>query len=95
MNEAYLLDALGPALAAVAGGLATGLLYFRLLRWTTAAIAEGAGWRRPALLTLARVLGISALLVLAAQWGALPLLAGFLGFLAARIVALRQARRAA
>lgn len=82
------------AAAAVAGcaGVALGLAYFAALRRTVALMAGGAGWRRPAALTLLRIGGAVALLALGARLGAPTLLAVFAGFLAARTWALRQGR---
>jgi hypothetical protein len=80
------------AILGLAGGI-FGLVYFAALRRTTALLAAGAGWSGPLALTLARILGALAFLTLAARLGAVPLLAAFAGFLAARAITLRFARR--
>jgi hypothetical protein len=86
----------GAALALVAGfaGLVAGALYFAALRRTVALYAAGPG-RLAAALTLARIAGAILFFGLGARQGALPLLSSFLGFLLARTLALRAARRAA
>jgi F1F0 ATPase subunit 2 len=81
------------ALMAVAG-TALGLAYFACLRRTVDLFASGAGWARPVLLTLLRIAGAAGALALAARFGAPALLAAFLGFLLARAIALKGARRA-
>jgi N-ATPase, AtpR subunit len=81
--------------AALAVGVGLGLAYFAALRWTVSLYAAGSGWRVPTMLTLGRIGAGAAILGLAARFGALPLLAAFLGFLIARGIALRAARRAA
>ncbi len=75
-------------------GLLFGLGYFRVLRWTAEQVGRGEGWGKAATLTAGRVLAAALLLGLAVQFGALTLLATFLGFLVARALALRAARRA-
>jgi hypothetical protein len=72
-------------------GLALGLLHFNLLRRTIDAL--DAGWRRPALFGLARIIGTLLLFGLVSRLGGPALLAAFAGFLAARSLALRRARR--
>ena len=89
LQSALLLLAIGFA------GLAAGLLYFHLLRRTVVALSAGAGWRGPLLFSLARISGAVLLFGLTAHFGGTALLAAFAGFLTARGVALRQARRAA
>jgi hypothetical protein len=86
----------GAALALAAGfaGLLAGALYFAALRRAVALYAAGPG-RLGAALTLARIAGAILFFGLAARQGALPLLSSFLGFLLARALALRAARRAA
>ena len=71
------------------GGLAGGALYFALLR---ASLGWG-GWRVIAGLALVRLAVAGGLFWLAARNGPLPLLAALAGFLAARWLMLRQARR--
>ena len=83
------------ATAATVGGALLGLVYFACLRWTTELLATDGGWARPAVLTFVRFAAVTAAFGLAARWGAVPLLAGFAGFLVSRGIALRQARSAA
>jgi hypothetical protein len=75
-------------------GMALGLCYFALLRQTVRLYGSGRSLFAPVALTLARLAGAAVFLALTARLGALPLLAAFLGFLAARLFALRGARRA-
>ncbi len=82
------------AAAFVAAGLAFGWAYFGMLRRTVGHYAAG-GRVVPAALTLARVAGALLFLGFAVQFGALTLLAAFGGFLGARALASRSARRAA
>jgi len=77
------------------GGFLFGLAYFTALRRTIDLFTGGRGRLFPAALTLGRLTGVILFLGLAARVGALPLLTGFLGFLLARGLALRTARRAA
>lgn len=72
-----------------AGGIALGACYFAMLRRSLA--ARGV---RAVTLTLGRLLGALLFFGIAVRFGALPLLAAFLGFLAARTLALRAAREA-
>ena len=74
-------------------GLAFGFCYFAVLRRT--ADLYGRGRLVPAALTLGRLGAAILFFSLASRNGALPLLTGFLGFLLARGLALRAARRAA
>jgi len=83
------------AAAALLGGVAVGLLYFAALRRAVDACATRRGWGGPLLLTALRLVGAAVAFGLAARLGAVVLLAAFLGFLAARAVALRNARRVA
>jgi len=91
--------ALGPAVAMAVAGVVFGLVYFATLRRSVAVFATGGGWAQglmPMLvLTLARLGAAVAFLTLAAKLGAAALIAAFLGFLLARTIALRAARRAA
>lgn len=83
-----------PLVAGMAvAGLALGLAYFAALRQTAALLGTGGSRLRPLLLTLARVAGAALAFFFAARLGAAPLLAAFLGFLAARALALRWVRR--
>lgn len=82
------------ASAMVVAGLAVGLGYFAVLRRTVQLYGSGHSHLAPVALSLARIIGAAAFLAFAARLGAPSLLAAFLGFLAARTVALRRARRA-
>lgn len=94
MTDATLASTLLLATAMALAGFAFGLAYFRALRRTVDLIAGRQGWAAPIGLSLARLAGAVVLLTLMAQLGALPLLGGFLGFLTARMIAVRLARRA-
>jgi F1F0 ATPase subunit 2 len=74
-------------------GFLFGLAYFHAVRTTARYLAENKGWQIPTFLIVARLGGAIALLVYLARLGAMPLLAGFLGFLLARAVATRPARK--
>jgi N-ATPase, AtpR subunit len=81
------------ALTMAVGGFVFGLVYFAALRRTATSFT--AGRRLVALaLTLGRIGAAVLFLGLAAKLGAASLLAAFLGFLLARMVALRAARSA-
>jgi hypothetical protein len=75
-------------------GFGFGLFYLATLRRTVQLFGSGGGWRGPVLLTLGRLAGAGVFLGLAATFGAPSLLAAFAGFLVARAVAMRRARRA-
>jgi hypothetical protein len=75
-------------------GFAFGVVYFAALHRTVALFAAGRGWFLPLALTLGRFGVAIIILGLAAKLGAASLLATFIGFLLARTVALRTARRA-
>ena len=94
MSQAALLPLAVPAAAMAIAGFAFGRLYFAMLRRTVAFFAAGQGWLRPLVLTLGRIGGAVALFAIAARLGAAALMAAFLGFLMARAIALRIARRA-
>jgi F1F0 ATPase subunit 2 len=81
------------ALLALLVGLTVGLAYFRALRLTVDLFAEGRGALLPLGLTLIRFAGLIAVLLLAVQIGAAALLTLFLGFLLARKIAVRPARK--
>jgi F1F0 ATPase subunit 2 len=93
MNDGTLVSTLVLTAAAALAGLALGLVYFRALRRTVDLLAGGRGWFGPAGLTLARIAAAIIVLTFMARLGAMALLAGFLGFLLARMIALRSARR--
>lgn len=81
------------AMLAASAGFAFGLLYFAALKRSVAMFADARGVLAPLGLTLARFAAAVVLLGLAAQLGAAALLAAFVGFLLARNLALRLARR--
>ena len=74
-------------------GCAFGLFYFTALRRTILVLAERRGWAVPLTLTLGRVAAAIVFLIFAARLGAVSLLAAFLGFLLARVVAIRREGR--
>ena len=82
------------ALFAIAG-LAFGGAYFGALRRTVDGCVVGRQRFVPAIPTLARIAAATVFLAVAVQFGVQPLLAAFLGFLGARGLALRAARRVA
>ncbi len=82
-------------LAALAlAGFVFGLLYFAAVQRTAILFAAGRGWFAPVALTIARIGLAATFLALAARLGAAPLLTAFAGFMLARALALRLARRA-
>ena len=83
------------AAAWTAGGLLLGAAYFAVLRATVGFLSSGPGRLTPPALTLGRLVGAALFFAAAARFGALPLLGAFFGFLVARSVALRWARRVA
>jgi len=93
MMHAHTWSLLLTAPAAALFGLVFGLLYFDGVQRTATQIAARDGWWRPLGLTLLRLAGAVLLFGFMAQLGALPLLAAFLGFVAARIITLRAVRR--
>jgi hypothetical protein len=78
------------ALAMASAGFIFGRVYFAALRRTAVEIVTGSGWMFVVALTLGRYGAAIIFLGLAAQFGAIPLLSAFLGFLAARRVALHS-----
>lgn len=94
MNDGAFTSTLVLAAIMALTGLACGLAYFRSLQWTVDSVVGGGGWLAPVALTLARIAGIVAVLAIVTRFGPIPLLACFLGVLAARAVALRSAKRA-
>jgi len=86
-----------PGLAVLfgAGGLAFGWGYFAALRRGIDAYAAQGAVLRSLLWMLARLAAAALFFAFAVRWGAWPLVAAFLGFLAARQIAVRAARRAA
>lgn len=95
MIDQETLRAALPLLPAAVGGFALGWLYFRAVRWTAALYGAAGDWRVPALLTAGRLLVAALAFWAAARFGPGPLLAAFVGFLAARRLATRRARREA
>jgi len=94
MTEGSMISAILLGAGAVAG-FGFGVAYFAALRRTTDLFGAGGGRFVPVALTIGRLAGALVLFGVAARLGALPLLASFLGFLLARTVALRAARRTA
>ncbi|AZG78846.1 hypothetical protein IYX23_01095 [Methylocystis sp. L43] len=82
----------GLALAMACAGFVFGRVYFAALRRTAVGIAAGNRWMFLLAFTLGRYGAAIILLGLSAQLGAIPLLSMFLGFLAARGVALHSAK---
>ena len=74
-------------------GLFFGLGYFIVLQRTAGLLAGGRGRLLPVALTSGRIAAAILFLGVAARFGVLPLLTAFLGFLLARALALRAARR--
>jgi hypothetical protein len=85
----------GLAALFAAGGLAFGWGYFAALRRGIDAFAAQGAVFKSLLWMLARLAAAALFFVFAVRWGAWPLVAAFLGFLAARQIAVRVARRAA
>jgi hypothetical protein len=83
------------AFAAALAGLVFGLMHFAGLRRTVELYSGGRSRLAAAALTIGRIAGAILFFGLAAKLGALPLLSSFLGFLLARTLALRAARRTA
>ena len=83
------------ASAAALVGLVFGLVYFAALRRTVELYTKCRSGLTVIALTLGRIAVAIAFFSLAVRLGALPLLSSFLGFLLARMLALRMARRTA
>jgi hypothetical protein len=81
------------AFAAALIGLLFGIVHFAALRRNVELYTRGRSSFAAAALTLGRLGGTIVLFGIAAKLGALPLLSAFLGFLLARWLALRAARR--
>jgi hypothetical protein len=92
MPHASLVDLVW-LLAAAAGGLAFGVLYFAALRRSIELFVHRAGWVGPAALTVGRIAAAAMLFGLLSRLGPGAVLAGFLAFLAARGLAVRAARK--
>lgn len=83
---------LAKALLYLTLGGVLGAAYFSALDWNVRLYAEaGAGWKALQL-HLGRLLGAVAVFAILARMGALPLLAAFAGFLAARTIAVSRHR---
>ena len=82
-------------LGGTAAGLIFGLVHFATLRRTVELYSAGRGHLLAAVLILGRIAAAIVFFGLAARLGSLPLLSSFLGFLLARTLALRAARRTA
>jgi hypothetical protein len=95
MNPNAIVDALVTAVPALALGAAAGWAHFRMLRLAVECFVAGRGWRRAVVLSLGRFCAAGLMFWTAAQFGALPLLAAFLGFLVARRLAVAAAKEAA
>jgi F1F0 ATPase subunit 2 len=94
MSSAFLVSSPALTMAAALAGLAGGLLYFAALRRTVTLLASGESWIGALTWSLGRFGAAVIMLLLLARLGAAPLLAALLGFLAARAIAIRAARRA-
>lgn len=83
------------ALAAVAAlaGLVAGTAFFVSLAPLSRMLLRPRGALPAVILQLLRMLGLAAVLVGLARWGAVCLLAGLAGILGARTLVLRRARR--
>jgi hypothetical protein len=91
MSHATLISAL--AITMALAGFVFGVVYFATLRRTIVSVATRRGGRGPLVLTLGRIGAAVLFLAAAARLGAAPLLAALLGFMLARTVAVRAARR--
>jgi hypothetical protein len=94
MTSTALIAAAGVALLMASGGFAMGLLYFAGLRRTIDLVVAGRERISQLALTLGRIGTAAICLGFAGVVGAVPLLATFVGFLLARNLAMRTARRA-
>ncbi|MGY3486939.1 hypothetical protein ACVW1C_004822 [Bradyrhizobium sp. USDA 4011] len=74
-------------------GLTFGLAYFAALKRSVTLLVGSNSWFGPLALTLGRVGAAVGFLLIAAKFGAAPLLSGFAGFLVARALALRAERK--
>jgi N-ATPase, AtpR subunit len=91
-----MLASLLPAIALLAAaGFVLGIAYFASLRaGVRHALARHAWWQYP-LLALTRIAAVALFFAFTVRWGVPALLAAFAGFLAARQLAVRAARRPA
>lgn len=74
-------------------GLALGYAHFRGLARTTRAYVDGGVKAKTVVVHTVRMLATAGALLLIARAGAVPLLSAFVGFLGARAIAVRGARR--
>jgi len=84
-----------PVVAAALAGLGCGLVYFWALKRSVDLLVAGRGWSMPLCLTLSRIIAIAAAFTALAWSGAGPLLGAAVGFLIARTISVRAARRPA
>lgn len=92
MSAHHFVAAVAQMLLSAAGGSGFGWGYFASLRRWSAAYLSRAPAVNFAAAALARIAAAAVFFTLAAHWGALSLLASFLGFLLARTVAVRAER---
>lgn len=76
-------------------GLVVGVAYFGSLRRSVSLSVERHAWWRYMSAALTRIVAAALFFTLDVHWGAPALLAAFAGFLAARLLAVRAARRLA
>ena len=93
MTGEGVLPTVALGLSMVLAGCVFGIFYFTALRRTILVLAERRGWVVPITLTLGRVVAAIVFLMFAAKLGAVSLMGAFLGFLLARVVALRRQGR--
>jgi len=93
MSKTAVVHSAEVALLAASAGFAFGLLYFAALKRCVVVFVAGRSLLAPLGLTLVRFGAAVVCLGLAAQLGAAALLAAFVGFLLARTLVLRLARR--
>jgi len=91
MSHATLISAF--AITMALAGFVFGVAYFATLRRTIVIIATRRGGRGLLVLTLGRISAVVLFLAAAVKLGAAALLAALLGFMLARTVAVRAARR--
>lgn len=89
----HLLATLAFASGTALAGVAFGIVYFTALRRTVDLYCTGRSPLGLMALTLARIAAAALIFALPAALGAVPLLAAFLGFLVARVIALRSVAR--
>lgn len=91
-----LLWSLRPAVALLAAaGFVLGTAYFATLRRSVLIIVERRSWSHYPLLALVRIAAAALVFAFAVRFGVPALLGALAGFLAARQLAVRAARRAA